>query len=164
MSSALVLVTGSRNWADRSMIDNALWEAYLALIVTGPFTEMRVLHGHNRKGADAIADRWAIGRYYEGVRLHRVPAKWSSLCLPSCSAGHRRPNTWGEGDICPAQGNYRNQHMVDLMPIACLAFLWQTPSTGTEDCIRRADEANIPVLTYRRDGSRSYLRPEQAVW
>ncbi|QGF20319.1 hypothetical protein SEA_SIXAMA_169 [Gordonia phage Sixama] len=45
-----------------------------------------------------------------------------------------------------AAGNIRNQEMVDLGAYLCLAFPMKQ-STGTFDCIKRADKAGIPVET-----------------
>lgn len=45
-----------------------------------------------------------------------------------------------------AAGNIRNQEMVELGAYLCLAFPMKQ-STGTFDCIRRAENAGIPVQT-----------------
>lgn len=171
MSEALALVTGSRKWAEDLIIDNTLWEAYCGLVVQGPYTTFKVMHGRNLKGADALADRWAINRYYEGVRVKRVEAHWGDPCRPECQPGHRRTyikSGWGlDADLdsyCPAQGNYRNQEMVDLHPIVTLAFLWEEKSNGTWDCISRSVKANIPTLITRRGQWPVWAVPDLALW
>jgi hypothetical protein len=144
------------------MLDNALWEAYCSLVVAGPFTLMTVMHGKNRSGADNLADGWAVNRYYEGVRVKRVEARWSDPCLPTCTPRHRRWN--GVSDFCPAQGNYRNQRMVDEHPLATLGFVWQEHSNGTWDCIHRSVKSGVPTLIYRRGRYPVWAVPDNEAW
>lgn len=164
MSEALVLTTGSRVWADDCIVENGLWEAYCGLVVQGPYTIMRVMHGYNRKGADAWADRWALGRYYEGVRVTRVESHWTDPCVADCEPGHRRKSTYDDQTYCPAQGNYRNQRMVDMRPLVTLAFLWEEKSNGTWDCINRSVKAGIPTLITRRNQWPVWAVPDLALW
>lgn len=113
-----VLVTGSRNWADREAIFNALldqWEQ------SGG--EMAVIHGGAR-GADQIAHRWATATEM-GVSVEVHPADWDR---------HGK-----------AAGFIRNQQMVDAGADVCLAFpLGESP--GTRHCMKAAEKAGIPVI------------------
>jgi hypothetical protein len=149
MSEALLLVTGSRRWpwAESQWIDNALWDAFCGLVVSGPFDTMRVLHG-KAGGVDSIADKWALDRYYEHVRVKRMGADWFGPCRATCVKGHRRVPRTGTNTYCPAAGNYRNQEMVDLHPHAAVAFRFTGRTTGTNDCIRRLTAAKVPTLIY----------------
>lgn len=158
MSEALLLTTGSRVWTDKQTVDNALWEAYCGLVVSGPFTSLRLLHGYCGRGADELVDRWALSRYDQGVRLKRVAADWYAECDSRCKPGHRRAG------YCPAQGNYRNQVMVDMHPHAAIGFKWQDRSTGTQDCIDRAVVASIPTLIYRRGKAPVWANALRTAW
>ena len=75
-------------------------------------------------GADKFAEEWAIA---QGVVLESYPANWKAL-----------------GKIA---GPYRNQQMVDAGADVCLAFPLLN-SRGTYDCMRRAEEAGIPVKVF----------------
>ena len=113
-----VLVTGGRDFVERD-----LTFAIMDFINTGPATGpiTLLIHGGAR-GADSMANTWAIER---GVRrdIHR-------------------PKYQYDGDKRAPLG--RNQEMVDLKP----DFVVQFPGgAGTADCVTRARQANIPVLT-----------------
>lgn len=116
-----VLVTGSRDWKDRSSVWYALQgelERYGSIVV---------VHGACPTGADDIADRWAWGMYQEGHQAmpEDHPADW---------------DRYGK-----AAGPIRNKHMVDLGADVCHAFPIEG-SRGTFGCMRLAEEAGIPVI------------------
>jgi hypothetical protein len=139
-----LLVTGSRSFADASVMTEALLSAIddycLGLKVV-------VVHG-NARGADRIAADAA--RQLGLLEPEAHDAEWDGPCRPTCQRGHRRPGRGG-GTICPAAGNYRNQAMVDLGADLVLAFpLGQSMFTGTRDCMRRAVAAGIPVREVSR--------------
>jgi hypothetical protein len=93
--SVKVLVTGSRDFLDYQMIYDALDEVY----VTRPASGMIVIHGAAR-GADTIADKWAVSRL--NVSVVRVPADWDNDGLKA--------------------GPIRNRRMLELTPDVVLAF------------------------------------------
>lgn len=134
-----VLVTGSREWNAEGTLRMALTDA----VADRPAgTEPVIVHGACPRGADAMADTWA--RDY-GYRSERHPADWAAPCRPECKPGHRRRGKDGS-TYCPAAGNYRNQEMVDTAPDACVAFFkTDAASSGTSDCVRRAEAAGIRV-------------------
>lgn len=114
-----ILVTGSRNWTDEALIRAALRQQAVG-------TEGQpkvVVHGAAR-GADRIA--------------HQIALEFGWTADP-----HRAD--WGR--FGKAAGPIRNQEMVDLGADICLAFVMEG-SVGTVDCIRRAEEAGIPVVRY----------------
>lgn len=79
-----------------------------------------IIHGAAR-GADSIAA--AIAEFY-GYEAKAYPAEWSKFGR--------------------AAGPIRNQQMLDQKPDLVIAFtVGQTP--GTQDMIRRAEAANVPV-------------------
>lgn len=137
MSAPLrVLVTGSRAWPDASAIETALldcWHDALQLGAPG----IVVVHGAAR-GADRMAGQWAARA---GLPWEAIPADWEH-CAEDCPPGHRQER--GGREWCPTAGHRRNQAMVDAGAAVCLAFQ-VGESTGTADCIRRAEAAGIPV-------------------
>ncbi|AIS73736.1 hypothetical protein SEA_PANAMAXUS_61 [Mycobacterium phage Panamaxus] len=117
-----VLVTGSRDWKDRTTIWNALRQEL------EQFGSLVIVHGAAR-GADDIADRWAWGMAQAGYQVwpESHPADWDGL---------------GK-----AAGAIRNQKMVDLGADVVHAFPL-AGSIGTWDCIGRAEGAGIPVVNH----------------
>lgn len=113
-----VLVTGSRAWADRAVVEHALGVAF------GLWRPMVVVQGGCPTGADRMAWEWA---WRAGVPCEVWPADW---------AAHGR-----------AAGPLRNQAMVDAGARYVLAFPLPG-SRGTEDCVRRAEAAGIPVRRF----------------
>lgn len=117
-----ILVTGSRNWTDETVIAGALLGVWLE---HDRPTDAVVVHGACPTGADMLADRvWRRQRF--PVEVH--PAQW---------------NTLGR-----AAGLIRNQHMVDLGADVCLAFI-RGDSRGATHCMTRAEVAGIPVRVWR---------------
>ncbi|AJD82481.1 hypothetical protein SHEEN_63 [Mycobacterium phage Sheen] len=128
-----VLVTGSRDWKDRTTVWNALHQELIQ------FPEgIIVVHGAAR-GADDIADRWAWGMNQMGykVRPEAHPADWEGL-------GKRA-------------GIIRNQQMIDLGADVVHAFPLEG-SVGTRHCMSRAYGAGIRVVNH---GYQPYSRQAQ---
>lgn len=126
-------MTGSRSWSNHLVVYEAIEEVARSIdnhIVI-------VVHG-NAEGVDQMAK-------YAAIDLMLVPephdARWTAPCIETCRPNHRR------GAICPAAGVYRNQHMVNLGADICLAFI-RNNSRGASDCLRRAEEANIPTKLF----------------
>lgn len=136
---ALILVTGSRKWDDVATIDNALTETWHDATQNG-HCGITVMHG-GAAGADSIAGAWAQQRKDDGVGHDQHDADWAT-CADTCPPGHRK--TRGDYSWCPLAGHRRNQEMVDAEPSVVLAFQ-VVGSTGTQDCIRRAEKAGLPV-------------------
>lgn len=143
-----VLVTGSRNWVDYETLSAALWTQYQDSLSRG--LRLRVIHGNNPRGADAMADYWAREMAQYGVLVEPVDADWNRDCDKECT---HRPRVRADGSrYCPVAGNYRNQKMVDMGPEICLAFL--TPEArGTRDCASRAERAGIEVKPHTERAS-----------
>jgi hypothetical protein len=117
-----VLVTGSREWADRDLLERvlgAMLQRHRPLVI---------VHGKCGAGADMMAARWVamVRRENFSVREEPHPARWDLL---GKAAGHAR-----------------NQEMADLGADVCLAFYWKgAENAGTSDCVARATAAGIPV-------------------
>lgn len=170
-----VLVTGSRKWDDTSMVYDTLQGLYAIHAVgwmsshISPFT---VIQG-GAPGADHSAKQWAedspmhpgpLGlkrlenQRESPVESITIPAEWGvhadgwcpgSACTdrPAKKDAHGRPTHY-----CIGAGPRRNQKMLDEQkPTLVLAFktdLRVNGPGGTEDMVRRALSANLPVRTF----------------
>lgn len=143
MTLLRVLVTGSRRWTDAEILGDALLECWHDALQLGA-DGITVVHGAAH-GADSLAGLWAVANQGLGVIAEPHPANWSS-CAAECPPGHRRPRRDGTG-YCPTAGHRRNQLMVDLGAAIAFAFPLGA-STGTRDCIRRAERAGIEVRVF----------------
>jgi hypothetical protein len=161
-STAVILVTGSRAFWDRNLINNALTTCWTEAQQAGR-TDLVVVHG-NARGADTLADRWTQRHNTQGVHYRRFPADWEGDCDTDCPTGHRKTRTGG-GTYCPWEGRRRNQRMVDHVAgqrasgcavLALAFFVDQLNSPGTHDCLRRIKTARLPyrVFTSARQASR----------
>jgi hypothetical protein len=137
MSTARILVTGSRTWPDPQLLADTLLQVWHDALEAG-HDGIVIVHG-GADGADLLAETWAIGN---SVPYEAHPADWDT-CGPDCRPGHRRTRRNGT-TYCPTAGHRRNQQMVDLGAALCVAF-HHSDSTGTADCLRRAAAAGIPV-------------------
>lgn len=113
-----VLVTGSRKLTDGTPVWDAL-DAELA-----EHGAIVVIEGQ-ADGADTAAMAWAMSTEGE-IYLESYPANWR---------------------IGKIAGSIRNQQMVNSGADVCLAFP-TVDSRGTWDCVRRAEEAGIPVKVF----------------
>lgn len=117
-----ILVTGSRAWAEPSVVTAALHSYWVG---GGSPKDAVLVHG-NAPGADRIARN-----YWRSLRLHDEPylADWSNLGS--------------------AAGPVRNQAMVDSGADVCIGFPIPNPDgkrSGTVDCMDRAHRAGIQVV------------------
>ncbi|ASR77170.1 hypothetical protein KIV66_gp63 [Mycobacterium phage MyraDee] len=117
-----ILITGSRDWVERTTVWNALNQELQT------FEALTIVHGGAR-GADNIADRWAWGMSQQGynVVIEEHKANWER-------DGKRA-------------GVLRNQEMVNLGADVCHAFPLGK-SVGTRHCMARAMSAGIPVVNH----------------
>lgn len=142
-----VLVTGSRNLADPTPVDEALWaQARIA----GSLDQLIVIEGRcPYGGADLHAQRFCERL---GAINEPYPALWHRPCTSYLNCGgqivrpctHRRTRKDGTPYYSCA-GFIRNQRMVDTGADVCLAFP-RGESKGTYDCAKRAKAAGIPVI------------------
>jgi hypothetical protein len=128
-----VLVTGSRNWEEHTVIwdkldfeANRAWQSGLRVIV---------VHGACPSGADKQADDWVRERTHAGwpVEAEPHPAAWSTL-------GARA-------------GPTRNRYMVSRGADVVLAFILDE-SAGASGCLKEARKAGLLVdVTTRVSGA-----------
>ena len=137
MTDARILVTGSRSWDAAQLLADVLLDTWHDATQNG-YDSIVIIHG-GADGADTLADLWARGN---GLDVETHPADWNH-CADDCPAGHRKTRARG-GDYCPTAGPRRNQRMVDAGADLVVA-LQRDGSRGTADCIRRAEEAGLPV-------------------
>lgn len=114
-----ILVTGSRDWADRHTLKHALLD-YEA----EPPAQTTVVVGACPTGADLLAEWYAVDWQWE---VERHPADWK---------------TYGK-----AAGFRRNAEMVALGADVCLAFI-RNGSRGATHCADLAEKAGIPVRRF----------------
>ena len=113
-----VLVTGSRNWEDRQMIEEVLGEIRSRYGIIRE--DVVIVHGGAR-GADRMAG-WIAGQLGMKVEVH--PADWERH-------GKRA-------------GFVRNEEMVNSQPDLVVCFM-RDASAGTRMTLRLAMKAGIPV-------------------
>lgn len=153
-----LLTTGSRNHADRQLIEDALLDVWHdAIQLHGPTVRLVVIDGACPDGADDIVHRWALVHEAAGVIPERIPADWDH-CAPDCptAPGHRRPKRQGDTshpgqltDYCPGAGPRRNAEAVRRTADLCLGFPLGR-SYGTRNCMKLARTAGIPVREVTR--------------
>lgn len=117
-----VLVTGSRDWTEVSVIEAELMRAWKA---HGCPPDAILVSGNCPTGADHMAEQiW--GTMGLTVELH--PANWTKF---------------GK-----AAGPLRNREMVALGADVCLAFI-KNHSRGASHCLSLAEEDNIPCVVWQ---------------
>lgn len=121
-----ILITGSREISQRDTVAKALASAWVGL---GSHPDTVVCHGDAR-GADRLSG--AVARDNPGRLVEeRHPANW-------------RPNGV---DLDRGAGHKRNQEMVSAGADICLAFFKVgAGNRGTQDCVKKAEKAGIPVI------------------
>jgi hypothetical protein len=158
---AWIVVTGSRKFRNYRLLASTLDEAWHDATQDG-YDTVTLVHGE-AEGADKLSDRWAE---QNGIQRVPFPARWSAPCVDGvCKPGHRRPRRDGT-TFCPAQGNYRNQRIVDhvkphLPAVLLVAAFAQPHSTGTLDCLRRGIAAGIPYRLIGQPPSIEEITREQ---
>lgn len=138
-----VLVTGSREWADFDLVDQAL-DAALALLQV-PLTmqdTVTLCHGAAR-GLDSLAAAIAGSR---GWKIEEHPAQWDKHTA-ACPAHHLTPIVQ---PTCKMAGHRRNHEMIALGADLVIAFPTGEEasglSRGTWGCARASKAAQLPTL------------------
>jgi hypothetical protein len=121
-----VLVTGSRDWTDPTVVFGAL-QATRDAVPDGQ--RIVVVHGACPTGADALASQWASGE----TRATGLPVE------------ERHPALWRSGGVFDrSAGCRRNAEMVAAGAHLCLAFI-RAGSKGASHCAGLAERAGIPT-------------------
>jgi hypothetical protein len=117
------MVTGSRDWTNKSVIDRALFNYWY----NGGRTNDILLIEGGARGADNLAKVcWQVA----GFQTHTYPADWDQY-------GKRA-------------GIVRNLQMLDTQPEAVLAFI-KNNSRGASHAAAEAERRGIPVHYYREN-------------
>lgn len=119
-----VLVTGGRNYSNRSAVysalDAVLRKSGISLLIHG-----------DARGADTLAKDWAISRGVGHLAFPVTPEMWRML-------GKRA-------------GSSRNERMLqEGRPDGVVAF---PGGKGTDDMVSRAASAGVPIMDLRRHPS-----------
>ncbi|MEU9404745.1 DUF2493 domain-containing protein [Streptomyces sp. NPDC048281] len=117
-----LLVTGSRTWTDRPLLEGVIGEL-LWLKRIGP-RDVVLIHGACPRGADALADQFAREI---GMDVRRHPADWNAF-------GKRA-------------GFLRNAEMVRAGADLCFAFI-RGGSAGASMTAALARKAGIPTHVF----------------
>lgn len=118
-----IMVTGSRDWTNRTVIDQALFAYWYE---AGRPSDILLIHGDAR-GADTLAKEcWTKQGF--GTRAYR--AMWE--------------------DFGKRAGVMRNLVMIEKRPEHVLAFI-KGNSPGATHAAAAAEKAGIPVTYYRED-------------
>lgn len=127
-----VLITGSRTWADKARLEDALNrlndERDIEVLISGECP----------KGADRMGENWA--RRNE-ILLDLHPAEWNRHD-EGCPEWHLSQSR------CRRAGFRRNAEMVNLMPDIVLAFQMDN-SAGTQSTIDLARNKGIETLIHQ---------------
>ncbi|MEV4672692.1 hypothetical protein AB0K34_13640 [Actinomadura sp. NPDC049382] len=161
-----ILATGSRHHTDAALIGESLYE----VIYATDAREILIRHGACPGGADQLVHDFceSEAEWFErgGRRLvvDPVPADWDHCGLDCPPRPHRRRKPPGDvfhpgllADYCPGAGPRRNQLMTAMTPRPDVAVGFPLGrSYGTENCLRVAKAAGIPVrrfpARFRRGG------------
>lgn len=141
-----VLVCGSRDWDDRNIVTAVLTGLYAEETVGYLVTDMdgfTVIEGGAR-GADQLAAEWAHSSPFHSHNVNPDHPPFEHLQF------HADWNAHGK-----AAGPIRNQQMLDEgKPDLVLAFKdnfdWTLRRGGTEDMVKRAKKAGVPVYVVSR--------------
>ena len=126
-----ILMTGSRDWTDRELIEQGLRAAAALAMVPAGSTDVVLVHGAAR-GADALAADVA-GQLGWATEAH--PADWNTH---GRSAGHRR-----------------NHEMITAGAQIVVGFpigrMDEGASRGTWGCLAAATTADLPTMVVWKD-------------
>lgn len=122
-----VLVTGSRDWTDQTIIYRALDTLGRAIDASG--RDLVIVHGACSIGVDYWAQRWALENLSNRVHNEPHPADWKTYKTKA--------------------GFIRNAAMARLSADLCLAFI-HNDSNGATHCSRPAVGNDIPTIVFRQ--------------
>ena len=160
-NSTRLLVTGSRDFTDRALVDLALDAVVTSFLLGisrgGPLT---LVHGGAR-GLDFLAHQSWAEEQRGGAEAHF--AQWGKH-TDQCPA-------WDQGQpTCKLAGARRNQEMLDAGADVCLAFplspqsaRGKNTSRGTWDMATRARDAGVPTFVVWRESLFAFGQPAQTL-
>ncbi|MFJ2662621.1 DUF2493 domain-containing protein [Arthrobacter koreensis] len=135
-----VLVSGSRDWTDTTLIEQALNGALALLNVPATMQHTVTLVHGAAKGLDSLAAQAAQRR---GWQIEGHPAQWDTH-TDACPAWHQGLPT------CKMAGHRRNHEMIALGADLLVSFPLGTEksghSKGTWGCTRAAMVAGLPTV------------------
>lgn len=126
-----VLVTGSKNWTDQSLVEYELMKVDDFFANGDAFADITLITGACPTGADRMA---IIFAEFIGWKIDRHPAKWLD----------------DFGKVDKRAGYIRNAEMVNLGADICLAFV-RNNSKGATHTLSLAIKAGIPTTVFREN-------------
>jgi len=143
-----VLVTGSREWTDIDLVDQALDAALALLQVPLTMQDTMLLVAGGARGLDSLA---AVVAGSRGWKVEEHPARWGEHGA-DCPTSHLQPVVQA---TCKMAGHRRNHEMVALGADLVIAFPTGDEksglSRGTWGCARAAKAAALPTLVLWKD-------------
>jgi len=143
-----VLVTGSREWTDIDLVDQALDAALALLQVPLTMQDTMLLVAGGARGLDSLA---AVVAGSRGWKVEEHPARWGEHGA-DCPTSHLQPVVQ---QTCKMAGHRRNHEMVALGADLVIAFPTGDEksglSRGTWGCARAAKAAALPTLVLWKD-------------
>jgi hypothetical protein len=140
----VLLVTGSRTWEDKVIVEHVLKRWLRERFPSRP-AELPVLRHGGADGLDTIAATlWKSW----GLPLDLMRPRWTE-CGDLCPGDGSCRRTRNGRDYCSNAGFQRNHDMVDKQPFPdmCLAFI-REGSKGATDCADYAEERGLPTRRY----------------
>lgn len=158
-----IIVTGGRWFNDTTAV-----HGYISYLM-GRYQEDLVIIQGGAPGADTIAKEFCETT---SIPVETYEADWEH-CGPECPPVHMKANSRGSL-YCPTAGHRRNQAMLDALPRAArdasqpsggvVAFIDRKleDSRGTNDMVKRANEASVPVRVIFAKQLRADAHPPSA--
>lgn len=141
-----ILVTGSRKWIDRHLVEHVLKKWLRDRYHSRPEGPDKPTLRHGAaKGLDTMAAELWSGW---GLPLDTMRAEWTE-CSELCDGTGKCRITVPAGEYCVNAGRARNCEMVDKQPYPemCFAFI-KDYSGGALHCAEYAEERGIPTRRY----------------
>lgn len=138
-----MLVTGDREWGKGKHADEDYDMLTYALDGIAEAWGVTDLVEGCARGADRMAEQWALNYTEVPITIHHYPAEWGKY--PK-AAGPIRNSKMLKGEHCTTVDT--GDH-VDAPPDIVVAFHRNlNQSKGTGDMVRKARSAGVPVFTF----------------
>lgn len=128
-----VIVAGSRTFTDGTYLKETLDNLY---------KEDFILVSGCANGADKLGEQYATAR---GLQIEKHYAKWSDISVPNAVVKYNQ-----YGPYNAMAGHNRNQEMLNSLlnndDKGEVVVFWDRKSKGTENMIKIATKAGLPVI------------------
>lgn len=148
-----VVVVGSPTVANPRQVRLALIACRDA--ARGKGTDLTVIVGGTRSGAEQVALKWVEERRRRGedgvAPAWPITPRWDDPCRPTCKPGHRRPDPRSNSDggtSCPSAPFYRNHDLVKMDVDMFLVWV-QDGYPSAQHMARLCEEHGLPSQVFR---------------